>query len=89
MTDPTEQTALLKSTMEALEAQRSILGDLVVDTSIKGLRQQLAELEAEGIPPLQQPAPADSMEGERKFVTIMLTGTYDMGEQSSSSSCVP
>ena len=73
MTDPTptEQIAQLKASMQALEAQRPVLGDLTVDTAMEGLRQKLADLEAEGAPPIQQPTALTFMVGERKFVTIM------------------
>ncbi|HSG18457.1 MAG TPA: hypothetical protein VLE70_19345, partial [Anaerolineae bacterium] len=41
-------TDQLQQAIEALEAQRPILGDEVVETSLKALRQQLRELEAAG-----------------------------------------
>jgi predicted ATPase/class 3 adenylate cyclase len=51
-----EQTEL-ENTIEALEAQRRLLGDAVVEASITALRKQLADLE----PPSQQ----------RKMVTVL------------------
>ena len=46
MSSPIEKIAKLKAGIEALEAQRSILGDAVVEASLKGLREQIAALEA-------------------------------------------
>lgn len=45
MTNNTKQLAQLKAAIEALEAQRSMLGDAVVDISLKGLQQQIIALE--------------------------------------------
>jgi len=54
----------LEAALAALEPQRAILGDVVVDAAIAALHQQLADLE-EQTPP--QPAP----EAERRLVTVM------------------
>src|SRR4051794_2806113 len=54
----------LQSAIAGLEAQRATLGDLVVDSALEALRRQLAEI--------QRPAiGAQSLEGERKLVTVM------------------
>src|SRR5689334_4901387 len=45
------QAAVLRQAIEALEAQRSTLGDAVVEASLVALRAQLAQLETS----LQQP----------------------------------
>jgi class 3 adenylate cyclase/tetratricopeptide (TPR) repeat protein len=50
----------LKKAIEALEAQRSILGDIAVDTSISAIRDKLKGLE-----------PAQSEQEQRKQVTIL------------------
>jgi len=55
----------LEQAIAALEAQRAILGDAVVDAALGSMRQQLAELE------LAEREPAPALEGERKLVTIM------------------
>ncbi|MEA3397895.1 MAG: adenylate/guanylate cyclase domain-containing protein [Chloroflexota bacterium] len=57
-----EQITQLESAIIALEAQRSVLGDVVVKLSLAALRQQLAELRA---------SPAPALGGERKLVTMM------------------
>jgi class 3 adenylate cyclase len=67
MTDPEQSDAYtqLEQAMAALEAQRSVLGEAVVEAALGPMRQQLAELaKAE-----QKPAPL--FEGERKLVTVM------------------
>ena len=61
----TEAYRRLEQAIAALEAQRAVLGDAVVDAALSPMRQQLAELEhAEG-----KSTPA--LEGERKLVTVM------------------
>jgi len=57
-----EQITQLESAIIALEAQRSVLGDVVVELSLAALRQQLAELRV---------SPAPSLKGERRLVTVM------------------
>lgn len=52
----------LRAAIEALEAQRTVLGDAAVAAAVVGLRQRLAALEQAA-----QPAP----EGERKQTTVM------------------
>src|SRR5512140_2107967 len=56
----------LRDSLAALEAQRAILGDAVVDTAVGALRQQLAALEAEQ---QVQAAPTE----ERRVITILFT----------------
>jgi class 3 adenylate cyclase len=59
-----EQTAQLEAAIAALEAQRAILGDAVVEAAIAPMREKLATLaRAEALRP--------ELEGERKLVTIM------------------
>ena len=55
----------LEQAIAALETQRAILGDVVVDAALSSMRQQLAELE------LAERKPVPALEGERKLVTIM------------------
>ena len=55
----------LEQAIAALEAQRAVLGDAVVDAALGSMRQQLAALE------LAEREPASALEGERKLVTIM------------------
>ena len=53
----------LKAAIAGLEAQRSVLGDSVVESAVTALRQQLAELE--------MPLRIMATEEERKVVTIL------------------
>jgi ABC-type oligopeptide transport system substrate-binding subunit/class 3 adenylate cyclase len=61
-----ERAAQLEAAMAALEAQRAVLGDAVVETALEPLRRQLADLRQAAT---AEPAP--SLEGERKLVTVM------------------
>lgn len=63
MSAPDEKARELKAAIAGLEAQRSVLGDSVVESAVSALRQQLAELDA----PLHKLA----AEEERKVVTIL------------------
>ena len=63
---PGEQITQLEAAIAHLEAQRSALGDAVVETGIAPLRQQLSELRRAATA-----GPAPSLEGERKLVTVM------------------
>lgn len=77
MTNNTKQLAQLKAAIEALEAQRSTLGDAVVDISLKGLQQQIIALE---IPKNV----VSKFLGERRHATILfsdLSGYTAMNEQ--------
>ncbi|MBN2001990.1 MAG: AAA family ATPase [Anaerolineae bacterium] len=68
----TEERLRLEETVTALEAQRAVLGDLVVDTDLQPLREKLAAL---------QPEP---LTDERKPVTILLAdvkGSTDLAER--------
>jgi predicted ATPase/class 3 adenylate cyclase len=58
-----ERTKELESAIISLEAQRSVVGDSVVDSAVAALRRQLAELDQ----PIRQP----SGQEERKIVTIL------------------
>lgn len=77
MTNHSRQLAEIKKAIEALEAQRSILGDAVVDISLKGLQQQIIDLETSNN--------VDSSSfGERRQATILfsdLSGYTAMNEQ--------
>jgi class 3 adenylate cyclase len=55
----------LAQAIAALEAQRTILGDAVVEAALGPMRRQLAELEQ------ADHLPAHAFEGERKLVTVM------------------
>jgi predicted ATPase/class 3 adenylate cyclase len=77
MTNHTEQIAQLKAAIEALETQRSILGDAVVDLSLKTLNKQIAELETAS-------TTATPSKGERRQATILfsdLSGYTSMNEK--------
>jgi class 3 adenylate cyclase/tetratricopeptide (TPR) repeat protein len=58
-----ERTKELESAIISLEAQRSVVGDSVVDSAVAALRRQLAELD--------QPIRKPSAQEERKIVTIL------------------
>jgi len=58
-----ERTKELESAIISLEAQRSVIGDSVVDSAVAALRRQLAELD--------QPIREASAQEERKIVTIL------------------
>ena len=60
MPSPEEQIAQLRAAMTALEGQRPLLGDAVVETALGSLREQLAALEAA--------APAEQ---QRKQLTVL------------------
>ena len=64
----------LEASIAALEAQRGVLGDAVVDAAVGALRAQLA-----AIPPVHRDA-----DGERRVVTVMfadLSGFTALGEK--------
>jgi class 3 adenylate cyclase len=63
MSAPDEKARELKAAIAGLEAQRSALGDSVVESAVTALRQQLAELET--------PFRLMATEEERKVVTIL------------------
>jgi class 3 adenylate cyclase len=63
MSKPDEQAKELRAAIAGLEAQRSVLGEAVVEPALAALRQQLAELE-------QSPTDGASDE-ERKIVTVL------------------
>ncbi|HNT74708.1 MAG TPA: tetratricopeptide repeat protein [Anaerolineae bacterium] len=69
-----EERERLEQTIGALEAQRAMLGDVVVDTALAPLREKLAALTP----------PASDLVGERKRVTILLAdvkGSTDLAER--------
>ena len=55
----------LEQAIAALEAQRAILGDAVVEAALGPMWRRLAELEQ------AEHLPAHAFEGERKLVTMM------------------
>ena len=58
-----KQADELKAAIAGLEAQRSLLGDTVVEPALAALRQQLSQLE---------PSPVDAAsDEERKIVTVL------------------
>jgi len=64
-----EQISKLKQTMVELEAQRSVLGDAIVDPVLIPLSHKLAELEAQVQPALEEsPEPPTR---QRKLVTLL------------------
>src|ERR1041384_1095641 len=60
---PSPEGEKLNRAIEVLEAQRSILGDQVVDTALSALREKVARLETAGQAP---PQPQ-----ERKLITVL------------------
>src|SRR5436309_1975006 len=58
-----ERTGELNAAIASLEAQRSVVGDNVVDSAVAALRRQLAELDESP----REPTPQE----ERKIVTIL------------------
>jgi class 3 adenylate cyclase len=67
----------IEQAMTALEAQRTLLDNAVVETSLAALRKQLAELEQSETLPL-------ALKGERKQVTVMfadISGFTAMSEK--------
>lgn len=66
MSAPDEKARELKAAIAGLEAQRSVLGDSVVESAVTALREQLAQL-AE----LETPLRIMATEEERKVVTIL------------------
>lgn len=78
MNNPTEQIVQLKAAIETLEAQRPILGDAVVEFTLKTLQQKIAELETT---PSSTTTP---FQGERRQATILfsdLSGYTAMNEK--------
>lgn len=78
MPTPEEQRTQLEAAVAGLEAQRAVLGDVVVETALAALRQQLAALSSAPAPA----APAE--EGEFKRVTVMfadISGFTALAEQ--------
>ncbi|OQA23287.1 MAG: Adenylate cyclase 2 [Chloroflexi bacterium ADurb.Bin360] len=80
---PLSQTPreILEQTIAALEAQRVTLGDLVVETALHPLREQLAALESAAALGAQ---PGVALRGERKAITVLLAdvkGSTDLAEQ--------
>src|SRR5882762_7611230 len=63
MSESSQNANKINASIAALEAQRTILGDTVVDSAIAALRQQLAQLDAT--------AEKQTTEDERKIVTIV------------------
>ena len=63
MSKRNKQADELKAAIAGLEAQRSLLGDTVVEPALAALRQQLSRLE---------PSPVDAAsDEERKIVTVL------------------
>src|SRR5262245_19794935 len=88
MATPAEQIAQLEATIAGLEAQRALLGDVLVDNAVTPLKKQLDELKravAQPAPPPSAPGPhTPTFEGERKAVTIMfadISGFTAMSEK--------
>ncbi len=72
----------LKQAMAALEAQRSTLGDAVVDAALGPLREKLAQLSQPEPTGLSAPR-SGALQGERKPVTAVLAdvkGSTDLAE---------
>ncbi|HKZ86155.1 MAG TPA: adenylate/guanylate cyclase domain-containing protein [Anaerolineae bacterium] len=70
MSDLESQIAELRTSIAALEAQRAVLGEVVVNAALGPMREKLAALEAALHAPAFHPKESDA-EGERKVVTIL------------------
>src|SRR3989304_2529154 len=70
MSDLESQIAELRTSIAALEAQRAVLGEVVVHAALGPMREKLAALEAALHAPAFHPKESDA-EGERKVVTIL------------------
>ncbi len=70
MSDLESQIAELRTSIAALEAQRAVLGEVVVNAALGSMREKLAALEAALHIPSFHPKESDA-EGERKVVTIL------------------
>jgi len=64
---PADQIANLKNAIRALDGQRALLGDPVVEASITAMQNQLAELEGKLAP----------VEQQRKLATLLFTDIVD------------
>ena len=76
MVEPNEKAKALKSAIVGLEAQRSVLGEAIVEPALAALRQQLSELE--------RPVFDRGGQGERKIVTVVfadISGFTAMAEK--------
>ena len=76
MSDHDEKRAKLAAAIAALDAQRTLLGDAVVDPAVLGLRQQLRELD--------HSADETAQVEERKLVTVLfadIAGFTALSEQ--------
>ncbi len=74
------QIEKLQAAMRGLEAQRSLLGDAIVEPAVAALRQQLAALEQQAAQAAQAVLPAE----ERRLVTILffdIVGSTSMAEK--------
>jgi hypothetical protein len=74
-----EQIKQLKQTIAEMEAQRSVLGDAVVEAALTPLRQKLSELEAQA--KLSEEEPAEIPTRQRKLVTYTF-GVFDPTDNS-------
>lgn len=82
--------AEIEQAIAALEAQRAILGDAVVDTALRGLREQraamtptAASVDAPSATNAPAPTSSDVGGGERRLVTILfadVVGSTSLGE---------
>jgi class 3 adenylate cyclase/tetratricopeptide (TPR) repeat protein len=66
---PVEQIERLRASLAALEGQRAVLGDAVVEPALAALRAQITALEAERDAKAAAQVPAD----ERRLITILFT----------------
>jgi class 3 adenylate cyclase len=65
----TEQLEQLQAAVTALEGQRGVLGDAVIEPALAALRGQITALEAQARVARAAPAPAE----ERRLITILFT----------------
>src|SRR5262245_44090722 len=65
----------IEQAMAALEAQRALLGESVVETSLAALRQQL-------MPSTRSEISSSALRGERKLVTVMFADISGFTEMS-------
>src|SRR3972149_4191853 len=77
MSDLESQIAELRTSIAALEAQRAVLGEVVVNAGLGPMREKLAALEAALRAPAYHLKESDA-EGERKVVTIPFADIPDI-----------
>ncbi|MBL8359715.1 MAG: AAA family ATPase [Rubrivivax sp.] len=68
---PTDERQQLAAAISALEGQRALLGDAVVDAALGPMRERLARLDSVDAPPLPPPAPTSPGGQWRRQVSVL------------------